>query len=256
MAGDWIKFEKSTLEKPEVYELAEMLDIDPDAVVGKLLRVWNWFDDQSVDGNALVTVRALLDRYSGVSGFTKSMEAVGWLVVDGNTMSLPNFERHNGQTAKNRALTSKRVSKNRSKCNAKGNAKGNADSVTLSLPEKRREEKSNIPLTPKGGSRSEVLDLLHCRVVRCITPNSKCDRPRDAKETQAWKKAKSHITAADVAVVEAFYRLPKAKDCDQTWNRKTGVTQLINQWTDQVEMAEALATAEPELSTVGGFRSV
>ena len=45
MAGDWLKFEKVTMDKPEVFEMAGILGIDPDAVVGKLLRVWSWFDD-------------------------------------------------------------------------------------------------------------------------------------------------------------------------------------------------------------------
>lgn len=135
-----MKFEKSTLDKPEVFEMAEMLDIDPDAVVGKLLRVWNWFDDQSHNGDAPVTVRALLDRYTGVTGFTQSMESVGWLRVEGKTMSLPNFDRHNGQTAKNRALTAKRMAKSRSK----SDAKSDAPIVTPSSPEKRIEEKSNV----------------------------------------------------------------------------------------------------------------
>ena len=34
MAGDWIKFETVTPDKPEVYELAGLLNLDPDAVVG------------------------------------------------------------------------------------------------------------------------------------------------------------------------------------------------------------------------------
>ena len=33
MAGDWIKFEIATPDKPEVWEIAESLDIDPDAVI-------------------------------------------------------------------------------------------------------------------------------------------------------------------------------------------------------------------------------
>lgn len=138
MAGDWIKFEKATLDKPEVFEMAGELGIDPDAVIGKLLRVWNWFDDQSEKGNAPVTVRALLDRYSGVTGFSEAMVKVGWLVIDGNDMCLPNFERHNGQTSKTRALTAKRVAKKKSK----DNAESNGDGVSQSLTEKKREEKS------------------------------------------------------------------------------------------------------------------
>lgn len=148
MAGDWMKFEKATLDKPEVFEIANALKIDPDAVVGKLLRVWNWFDDQSLDGNAPVTVMPLLDRYTAVTGFTKAMQSVGWLVIEDGIMSLPNFERHNGQTAKTRALTAKRVSKSRSKCN---DLNVTSD-VTPSLPEKRIEENSILSLVSDNGA--------------------------------------------------------------------------------------------------------
>lgn len=98
MAGDWIKVDWATPEKPEVYQMAEILGLDRDMVIGKLLRVWGWFDRQSVDGNAPVTVRPLLNNLAGQSGFLEAMEAVGWLEVDENSIRMPKFDRHNGQS--------------------------------------------------------------------------------------------------------------------------------------------------------------
>ena len=143
MAGNWIKFDTSTSDKPEVWAIAESLGIDPDAVVGKLLRVWAWFDDQTEKGNAPIVTRALLDRKVGVTGFVTAMVQAGWMVETDGLLTLPNFDRHNGQTAKNRVLTAKRVATHK-KGNAEGNAKGNAPIVTRALPkeEKRREEKN------------------------------------------------------------------------------------------------------------------
>jgi len=143
MAGNWIKFDTSTSDKPEVWAIATKLNIDPDAVVGKLLRIWTWFDDHSEKGNAPIVTRALLDRRVGVTGFVTAMIEAGWMQEEGDVLVLPNFDRHNGQTAKNRALTAKRVSEHK-KSNAAGNAKGNALIVTSALPkeEKNREEKS------------------------------------------------------------------------------------------------------------------
>lgn len=140
MAGDWLKFEKSTSDKPEVWAMAEELGIDPDAVVGKLLRVWGWFDEQSEEGNAPSVSKMLLDRRVGVTGFCDSMVSCGWMQEEGSEVKLPNFDRHNGKTAKNRSLTAKRVAKHKSE----SNGKGNGASVTNALPreEKRREEKS------------------------------------------------------------------------------------------------------------------
>jgi len=105
MAGDWIKFESATPDKPEVWAIAASLSIDPDAVVGKLLRVWGWFDQQTEDGNAPSVSKMLLDRLVGVTGFCKSVIDAGWMIDDGVIISLPHFDRHNGKTAKNRATT-------------------------------------------------------------------------------------------------------------------------------------------------------
>ncbi len=52
MASSWIKIEVITPDKPEIYQIAEMLDTDPDAVMGKLVRLWAWADQQTIDGNA------------------------------------------------------------------------------------------------------------------------------------------------------------------------------------------------------------
>ena len=157
MAGNWIKFDTSTSDKPEVWAIAESLGIDPDAVVGKLLRVWAWFDDQTEKGNAPIVTRALLDRKVGVTGFVTAMVAAGWMVETDGLLTLPNFDRHNGQTAKNRILTAKRVAAHK-KSNAGGNAKGNAAIVTGALPreEKRREEKKNTH-THTPARRSEAI---------------------------------------------------------------------------------------------------
>jgi hypothetical protein len=158
MAGDWLKFEIATLDKPEVWAIAQELSVDPDAVIGKLLRVWSWFDQQSTNGNAPSVTKALLDRASGVTGFCNAVIRVGWMIDDGSILSLPNFERHNGKTAKTRAQTNKRVKNHRDidlpDCNA--------PSVTKALPEKRREEKkknslSTIVITPETTISSHII---------------------------------------------------------------------------------------------------
>ena len=141
MAGDWIKLQKDTPDKPEVLAIAARMNLDPDAVVGKLVRIWSWFDTHTIDGNANSVTFALLDRLAGVTGFAEQMTFVGWLDQKGHLLTLPNFEYHNGETAKKRALGKNRQEKRRS--NDESNANSNASSVTKALPEKRREEKNN-----------------------------------------------------------------------------------------------------------------
>lgn len=149
MAGDWIKVQVCTPDKPEVYRIAEDLGIDPDAVTGKLIRIWCWADQQTVDGNAPSVTKALLDRVTGVTGFTDSLVSVGWLVKTDAGYIFPNFSRHNGCTAKTRALGAKRSE------NLRESRKSNGGSVTKGAPnahqkrcdsvtreEKKREEQS------------------------------------------------------------------------------------------------------------------
>lgn len=144
MAGDWIKFELTTLDKPEVCQIADLADIDPDAVVGKLMRVWGWFDQQTENGNAPSVSKKLLDRLVGVTGFCEYMKSVAWMIESEGVISLPHFDRHNGKTAKNRLLTAKRVANHKA-----SNAKGNVSNVSGALP-KEDVEKNKEPLSARG----------------------------------------------------------------------------------------------------------
>ena len=155
MAGDWIKLECATPDKPEVYRMADSLGIAPEHVVGCLIALWVWADQQTTDGNAVGVTQSLVDRKSGVTGFADAMKSVGWLAETDEGLTFPNFDRHNGKTAKTRALTSKRVAKHKRKGNDEVNAEGNGASVSDALPreEKRREEKergADAPSAPKG----------------------------------------------------------------------------------------------------------
>ena len=138
MAGDWLKMECCLPEKPEVFQIAGIMGIDPDEVFGKLFKVWRWFDAHTESGNAHSVTYALVDRVAGVTGFAEAMAFVGWLVQDGRDLVIPNFDRHNGKTAKDRGLTAKRVAKTK----AKGNASTNAPVTLAPLPDALpREEK-------------------------------------------------------------------------------------------------------------------
>lgn len=137
---NWMKIELELPDKPEVHEIAGILNLDPDAVVGKLIRVWGWFDKHTTDGNAVGVTYSLLDRFTCVTGFAEAMSLVGWLEQKDSKLVMPNFDRHNGESAKKRAQTAKRVAKSReNSCNAQ--------SVTKALPEKIRED-NKTPIVP------------------------------------------------------------------------------------------------------------
>lgn len=97
-----------TPDKPEVFQLSEILNLDPDAVLGKLVRLWAWADQQTIDGNAKCNAASVtknaVDRITFVFGFADALISVGWLALDGETLVFPNFERHNGNSSKNEHL--------------------------------------------------------------------------------------------------------------------------------------------------------
>jgi hypothetical protein len=141
----WIKLETHTFDKVEVFSIAQELGIDPDSVVGKCCRVWAWFDANTTDGVTKSVTTALLDRYCGVTGFSKAMVNVGWMVLEDENLYLPNYDRHNSQTAKDRALGSLRAAKHRKNKDLQekySNGNSNAQPLPKTKVEKRREEKN------------------------------------------------------------------------------------------------------------------
>lgn len=116
MAGEWLKFESSLPEKPETLAITVAMGWDdPDLTVGKLMRVFRWFDQQTINGNAKAVTPALLDRMIGTQGFVQAMADVDWVTVSPDGLALNNFEKHNGQTAKCRSETAKRVANHRAR---------------------------------------------------------------------------------------------------------------------------------------------
>ncbi len=145
MAGDWLPMRHDLPEDPAVISIACATDLDEDAVVGKLLRVWRWFDKQTTDGNAVSVTQSWLDRHIGVNGFALAMIEVRWLEDTGSGLRIPRFDTVISKSAKQRALTAKRVAKSRAKTKRICNDVSVTDA--LAKEEKRREE-LNPPLPP------------------------------------------------------------------------------------------------------------
>ena len=150
-----MKIDLELPDKPEVHAIAGMLNLDPNTVVGMLIRVWQWFDKHTTDGNAHGVTYSLPDRISGVPGFGEAMAFVGWLEQHDKTLVMPKFDRHTSESAKQRALTAKRVAKHKAKTNANGNDDGNAATVKDALPREEKRRKINTAL-PDGFTLNET----------------------------------------------------------------------------------------------------
>ena len=160
MAGDWIKVEHTTPDKPEVVKLAEILLMDdPDFVLGKLWRFWAWADANTQDG-ILKTKYAHIDRVVYCPGFARGLVSVGWLQGREGALVIPNFDRHNGNSSKARALEAEAKRIRRSLKDQSDNVSDIvSDKRPTSCPtvvrhnvgpEKRREESNTTTTTTTG----------------------------------------------------------------------------------------------------------
>lgn len=155
MAGDWIKMRCELQTHPKIVRILSATKSDKFRVVGGLHAVWSVFDAHSTDGVLFGYTPETLDHVMGWDGFSKAMISVGWLLYDGaETLSLPDFGEHNGQSAKRRAEDQKRKRDGRREDEDRNSVRNlSADSPNESGLEKRREEKRE-PIEASGITKS------------------------------------------------------------------------------------------------------
>lgn len=162
MAGDWIKMRIALADDPAVISIAARLSVDEFEVVGMLHHLWGWADTQSRDGHAPGVTNVWIDRYVRHAGFADAMVSVGWLGIDETGVTFPKFDRHNGETAKTRALAAERKRNQRGKVTAEsGQESRNERDKSVTREEKRREEEKHM-----SACASEILSYLNDKAGR------------------------------------------------------------------------------------------
>ena len=115
MAGEWLKIEHHVAEKPEVLQIAATCEMDPDLVVGRLVKVWAWASRNCpAGGRTHIAAMPHLNTIGGHERFAQSMVEAGWLKIKDTEMTFVNFDRHISQSAKERALNAASKAKQRS----------------------------------------------------------------------------------------------------------------------------------------------
>ena len=178
----WIKIDTQLASKPEVFKIASTLGLFRAEVVGHLVSVWAWFDQNSEDGE-IEGCCTMIDEITRPA-FADAMQEVGWLSCDNGTIRLPNFDKHNGSTAKKRAMGQQRQERFRNKG-------GDAPSVKTALLDKKREDKKreNTPF-------EKVVELwnFHCE--------PKVTKLHDKRKTQIRALCKEY-TIGQIEIVFA-----------------------------------------------------
>jgi hypothetical protein len=211
MAGEWIKMRVDLASDPAVIRIRRATGLDVDAVVGKLHRLWSWADTHTADGLAAGLDAEWVDEFAGVANFAAAMQNAGWLEIAESGVRFSNFERHNGQPAKTRALKKNRMMRSRG-----------APSATEAPPEeeKRREEEEIQPAAPvattvpaKRRTRSQPSDPIRW------TPAAGWEGITDA-DRQEWRLAYPACDlAAELAKATSWLRANPAKAHKSNWRR-------------------------------------
>jgi hypothetical protein len=176
MAGDWIKMRVDLRDDPTVFKLAEALGLDELHVIGALFCFWAWVDKYSVDGHVDGATSRLIDKVASTPNFAEQMQIVGWLALDETGATIPNFERHNTESSKERAQKNARQARWRAKKANSVDAQvdayvdGNTSTEPSTREEKRREEKKEPSGSIAAPKESRPKSLRKCPDAFAITP--------------------------------------------------------------------------------------
>jgi hypothetical protein len=161
MANDWIKMRINLGDDPAVIGISARTNLDKFSVVGRLYLLWSWADEQSDDGHMPFVDGSTIDSMTKRAGFAAAMVSVGWLLIEEGGVIFPKFSKHNGDSAKKRAMeTEKKRLQRLGKCPEPVPEKSGQNRDNCGTrEEKRREEKNRIENTSKTvgvGANSSV----------------------------------------------------------------------------------------------------
>ena len=253
MAGDWIKVRTNLGGDPAVNAMARTLKLDTFSVVGRLHALWSWADQHTDDGQLPLTEREDIDAVVCKRGFAEEMLRVGWLeVMETGGVLIPNWLRHNGDSAKKRALDMERQRSKRSRdchdsvMDLSRNERDASVTESGQVRDQRREEKSNTPIVPLPGDdipdENADPEPVHALLVRAKAIfHMRAGTRLDSGQERAWRKARPVLEEAseeDWLAVEGWHAadLPKRDDY-----RRRDLATLLNNWSGEVTRALAWA---------------
>ncbi len=170
MAGDWIKVEHATTRKPEVTTIAEMLGVSHRETMGILFDFWVWLDQNACHANVTLVSRKSLDSVLQCEGLAACLEHVGWVIWDdkARSMTVVNYDRHNGESAKNRGLATER--KRRQRAKVVTDLSRNDRDISVTREEKRREERIHTAPVEPAISASRSSKTTQCPADFALSP--------------------------------------------------------------------------------------
>lgn len=230
----WIKMRTALLRDPAVMGMARALNVSRYTVIGHLWAIWSWADDNTETGAMPGLTAADIDDIVDLPGFAVAMSQTkpsAWLVINDAGVNFPRYDRHNGKSAKRRAMQAERMAQSRSEDGLRTECAQNAH-TSVTRGEERREEESREeqpPLTPpaEGKRARKEYEPKHPQAKRLVEHFALRFKERHP-EAEPEGKPLTNLKAADrlaqahtadlVGRVIDFYAGRYKPDEDFDWN--------------------------------------
>jgi len=107
-SSNWLKVQKHTPDKPEIRHMARRCGCSIGEAFLAWFRVYTYFDETTEDGDVPFFTPDDVDDIGKLPGLGNSMAEVGWVLFDAGGCTVVKWERHNGASAKRRAVEAER----------------------------------------------------------------------------------------------------------------------------------------------------
>ena len=104
----WVKRTKGLSSKREILIMANFLAVDRRMVAGVFMDWIDWADEETTDGFIDGMTVDQIDTVVNYENFGRALLLVDWIKEDNRGLYIVNFDRHNGESAKKRALDQRR----------------------------------------------------------------------------------------------------------------------------------------------------
>jgi hypothetical protein len=148
MSSQWIKVDPSYYPTDgRLLDVSRRCHVKLVTAFGALVAIWGLADSQADEQGVLHGyTKADIDRYVDVPGFCEALPKC-WIDLSGEWVKLPNYQVHNGTTAKSRALAAKRQQRHRA---VTPKSRVGRD-ISVTRTRERRRDIATPPFPPKGG---------------------------------------------------------------------------------------------------------
>jgi len=104
----WIKVDVTTCDKVKIIHIARACGVRVNEAFGAWFRLWAWFDGVTEDGRLDFLRPEDCDAKAGLNGIGAALADVGWIEFGERGAIIIGWEKHNGKSAKKRALAADR----------------------------------------------------------------------------------------------------------------------------------------------------